>query len=176
MSANLIVDLGGTAFSYPSILGTSGVLQPASGVVIGQTVDLINANTYTNICVVGQSVSGQLRVGVQTSDSDTSGSFTDPTSGLPQLPTSFQSGGIIWINSGGASNGVLAGVASGYNIASGFTAFAAFQRPHRYARAWVPVADVGFNGPGTVSFVGQLKTTGSGGGFTFNPTSGTVSV
>lgn len=140
-------------------------------------VDLIHANTFCNLNVVGQAAgtSGQLRVAVQTADVTTSGSFTDPTSGLNQIPPPFQSGGLLIINSGGIMNGIYSSGTSGYFVQSGFSAFAAFQRPHRYARAVVLSGDF-YWGPLAISFVSQYRTTGSGGGFTLSPGSGSVSV
>ncbi len=199
MSANLIVDLGGTALSYPTLpAGASGTLSggvfAASGALVGQSVDMLHANTFTNLMITGLSLntSGQLRVQVQTSDTDVSGNYTDPTSGLAQLPTYFESGGIIRLNSGGILGGTIQGAInqggglgntagtsgapnSGYAIQSGFTAFAGFQRIGRYARANVVSGDF-YVGPLALAFVSQLKTTGSGGGFTLSPTSGIVQV
>lgn len=163
MSANLVVDLFNTTQMTPSIVCSSGGngTYVCSGAIIGNTVDLLYANTFCNLFIsTGISQSGLLRVGVQTSDATTSGSFTDPTSGLPQLPTSFQSGGLIWFNSGG-------GLVSGAYTAAGF------QRPHRYARCIALSGDF-FNGPIQAGFVSQLKTTGSGGGYTWVPQSGTT--
>lgn len=165
MSANLVVDIGNTCQATLSIVAASGGGPfSASGAAIGGAVDLINANTFCNLAIAaGLTQSGQLRVGVQTSDTNVSGSFTDPTSGLAQLPTSFQSGGLIWLNSGGA------------NLQSGQLVFAGFQRPGRYARAVVLSGDF-FNGPLEVGFVSQLKVTGSGGGYSYSPLSGSVNV
>lgn len=164
MSASYVVDLGNTTVSAPSIVNVNAF--PCSGAVVGNPVDLLLANTMTNLSVVGGlSQSGALRVRVQTSDATTSGTFTDPTSGLAQLPTSFSSGGILFINSGGAG------------LRSGFQTFAGFQRPHRYARAIALSGDF-WQAPLSVGFIGQAKTTfpGSGGGFTYSPGSGTVDV
>jgi hypothetical protein len=199
MSANLIVDLGGTALSYPTLpAGASGTLSggvfTSSGQLTGQSVDMLHANTFTNLLVGGISLntSGQLLIQVQTSDTDTSGNFTDPTSGLAQLPTYFESGGIVRFNSGGILGGTIQGAIntggglgntagtsgapnSGCAIQSGFQAFAGFQRVGRYARANV-LSGGFFVGPVQIAFVSQLKTTGSGGGFTLSPTSGVVNV
>lgn len=180
MSANLLVDLGNTCQIGVSITGTpvlSGALvAPCSGAVIGQGVDMLNADTYTNLFVMGFSASGQLRVQIQTSDTDVSGSYTDPTSGLAALPGRFQSGGLLWINSGGAGGGVFDTWVSGQQaLASGFGGAQGFQRPHRYARANLLSGDFGA-GPIVVGFIGNLRTTHSGTGFTFSPGSGTVSV
>ena len=184
MSANLIVDLGNTTLSYPSLNGnqnqaavvpTSGYFGGMSGVVVGQSVDLLHANTFCNVYVAGCAVniSGALIIGIQTSDTDVSGNFTDPTSGLAQLPTVVQSGGNIWINSG-SNGGIYGSGTSGQFVQSGFCAFAGFQRVGRFARL---LFNSGFFiGPLQAGFISQLKTTGSGGGFTYAPTSGTVNV
>lgn len=175
MSAGLIVDLGNQALSYPTIVPTTilsgNMTAPCSGTVVGSVVDMVVANTYCNLNVAGVSPSGQLRVQVQTSDQTTSGSFTDPTSGLAQLPGAFQSGGILWLNSGGAGGGLLGAGTSGQFMASGFNVSQAFQRPGRYARALLMSGDFACGGI-TVSFISQLKTTGSGGGFSYLPQSG----
>jgi len=174
------VDIGGTAYFEPSLLPPqtqSGLICPNSGALIGLSVDMNNANTFCNIYVTGVTYnqSGQVLLQVQTSDSDTSGNYTDPTSGLAAFPTYFSSGGILILNSGGVGMGVLGAQVSGQSILSGFTQFAAFQRPGRFAR--INVLSGGFyNGPLVAGFVSQLRTTGSGGGFSFQPASGTVSV
>lgn len=162
MSASLLVDLGNTCQLANSIQPANGVgASPASGVIIGQYVDMINANTFTNLFVaVGPNLSGAFRVGVQTSDLTTSGSFTDPTSGLAALPTAFQSGGLFWVGSGG-------------NVASGVWQAAGFQNPNRYARA-VVLSGSAANAPVTAGFINHKKTTGSGGGFTMAPLADSV--
>lgn len=164
MSANLIVDLGGSVALIPSVVPANGVgSSPASGIIVGAPVDLLYANTYCNMLVnIGPNLSGGFKVLVQTSDATTSGSFTDPTSGLAQLPTSFSSGGVFAISGIGSP-------------ASGLMVSAAFQRPQRYARAVVMSGDQA-NAPVSVGFISQLKTTGSGGGFSPQPGSGTVNV
>ena len=169
MSANLLVDLGSTCQQGVTIAPANGVgSSPASGVIVGTPVDLANANTFCNLQVVGGvSQSGPFKVQVQTSPTLNSGDFTDPTSGLAQLPTSFLSGGVMVCNSG-------AGV-SGSPFASGLSQSAAFQRPHRYARAIAMSGDQ-YNAPVTATFISQLRTTGSGAGFTFSPGSGVVNV
>ncbi len=174
MSAGLLVDLGNTAQQGVSISPTpflsGGLIAAASGNIIGQSVNMINANTYCNVELVGVSASGQIRIQVQTADSDTSGSYTDPTSGLAQLPGVFASGGIIWVNSGGTGQGVFSPFASGNSLASGFAAATAFQRPGQFVRANILTeGSQQYAGPLTVAFVSQLKTTGSGGGFSYAP-------
>jgi hypothetical protein len=168
VSANLLVDLNNTCQMSPSIVAPpalSGFLAaPQSGVQVGLTVDLLNANTFCNVYACGGvSESGLSRLQVQTSDATTSGSFTDPTSGLPVMPTSFSSGGVLWLNSGGGA------------LSSGFFFAAAFQRPHRYARL-VQMSGDWMTGALAAGFISALKTTGSGGGFTYSPGSGSVRV
>lgn len=174
MSASLLVDLYDTCLMGLSLpTNGSGTFFAASGVVIGQSVDLLNANTFCNLAMFGlASASGDLRVQVQTSDFDTSGSFTDPTSGLAQLPTIFASGGIVAIASG--SNSVLGQGLSGQFMLSGWALGAGFQRPARYAR--VNLVSGTYVGAFTGAFISQLKTTGSGAGFSYLPTSGTVNI
>lgn len=162
MSATTIVDIGQIDAFRPSIgpaTGDGGT--PASGVVIGMTADLRDHNNLTNVLAgFGTSISGQFRLQVQTSDSDTSGNFTDPTSGLPVFPTNMLSGGILVINSGNnqASGGFFAG---------------GFLRPHRYARVNILSGDQ-FNAQVVAGFLCQPKRTGSGAGYTYSPGSGTV--
>ncbi len=175
-----VVDIGNTCFSEPSIVAFglgSGLAFPGSGAIIGDSCDLLQANNYCNLNVVGNALttSGQLRVQVQCSDTDVSGSFTDPTSGLAAFPGAFESGGILRLNSGGVGGGLFGAFVSGQAIQSGFNVFQGFQRPQRYARANTVSGDR-YVGPLSVSFVSQLKTAGSGGGYTTSPTSGSVNV
>lgn len=140
---------------------------PASGVIVGAPVDFVNADVFTNLFVAaGASLSGGFRVLCQTSDSTASGTFTDPTSGLADMPTKFLSGGVMVVGSG---------TASGMNVASGLFDSAGFLSPHRYGRVLVLSGDL-HNAPVFAGFVKQLRTWGSGAGFDQSPTSGTVSV
>ena len=179
MSANLILDLGNTTQFGVSIVGdpvlSGALVHPCSGAVIGNIVDMLHSDTYCNLVVTGFSASGQLRVVVQNSDTATSGALStgDPTSGIAAFPGAFVSGTILWINSGGTGGGVLGAFVSGQAIASGFGAAQAFQRTGRYVRALLLSGDFGA-GPLTVAFLSQFKTTGSGGGFTWSPGSGTT--
>ena len=181
MSASLLVDLGQTTYQGVSIQDTpllsGSFVATGSGAFVGQPLDLLHMDTFCNLFACGVTHSGQLRLAVQTAPDTNSGSFTDPTSGLAALPTSFQSGGILWINSGGLLNGILGAVVSGQNVLSGWFAAAGFQRPHRYARV-VALAEATsqYAGSLTAGFISQLRTIGSGGGFTFSPTSGVVNV
>lgn len=190
MSASLLVDLGSTtqmAISLPSpavaadgglAITSGGCISSLSGVLIGDVIDLLNADTYCNVFVAGKGFgSGPLLVGVQTADATTSGSFTDPTSGLGQLPTAFASGGWLVIGSGPATDaflGIFGSGVSGQIIQSGFVAGAGFNRPHRYAR--LLVGSGFYDGTLMAGFITNKKITGSGGGFTFSPGSGVVSV
>ena len=178
--ASHLIDLGNTTQAATSIAPDfvlSGSARfPNSGAVIGNGVAMGNANSYCNMVVAGilGSGDGPLRVRIQTSADDVSGNYTDPTSGMTNLPTVFQSGGIMWINSG-SDGGVFGAVVSGQNSFSGFVAAGAFVRPHLYARAMLMSGNATvFHG--SVSFISQLRETGSGGGFTFSPGGGTVNV
>ncbi len=163
MSASYVLDLYHATRMVPSITQTnlSGTWN-SSGVIVGDVVDLLHAHGYCNLLVTtGVSPSGVLRVSVQTSDTTTSGSFTDPTSGLVDFPTDFKSGALLWINSGGA------------NFYSGNAVSAAFLRPHRYARALALSGGL-FEGGFTATFIEQMHMTGTSGfaGFSLSPNSG----
>lgn len=179
MSAGYVVDLGNGAQMGASIVGTpvlSGALvSPCSGAVVGVGLSFNDANSLCNLFVAGVSASGQLRVQVQCSDSDTSGTYTDPTSGLASLPGAFQSGGILWINSGGTTGGLLGAQVSGQALASGFVVAQGFQRTGEFVRALLLSGDFAA-GPLTVGFVSQKRITGSGAGYSPLPSSGTVNV
>lgn len=181
MSASTLVDLGNTcqlALSLPaaqSQLSLSGQFCGLSGVQIGQSIDLINANQLLNLIAMGTAVlvSGPLLLQVQVADTDVSGNYGDPTSGLATFPGAFISGGILPINSG-STGGVLGAQTSGQSIQSGFNVAQAIQRTQRYAR--VNFLSGFFIGNLTAGFASQFKTPGSGGGFTLLPTSGVVNV
>jgi hypothetical protein len=214
MSANLVVDIGNTCLFGLSIAPTATV-SPASGVVIGRPVDLKNSDTYTNLFVVGGPSSGVLIVQVQSAPAisglimsgglPTSGSFTDPTSGLAEFPTGFSSGGLLYLNSGlfaTVGGGGLSGQMSvgtfgaGLNpifqsqggtgnfpvsgswpvFGSGGVGFGAFLSPGPFVRANIIGAASGFISPVAVGFLANRRTTGSGGGSTMSPQSGTVNV
>ncbi len=164
------------SITSPPLL-SGGSTCPASGAIIGQSVNLIQGQGFTNLFAAGVTLSGQLRLQVQVSDSDVSGTYTDPTSGLPQFPTSFSSGGILWINSGGTGQGVLGAQTSGQSVLSGFLVAAGFIRNGTFGRVNVLLEGTAqFAGPLTAGFIEQTKTTGSGAGFSFSPGSGTVNV
>lgn len=118
MSANLIVDIGNTANFCPSLVvnlnaasggATSGQLTTA----VGMPVDLSNTDTFCNVFVFLSPNANTVPIAIQTTDSVSgsllsgglggqplSGAFTDPTSGLAQMPTWFNSGCILYLNSG----------------------------------------------------------------------------
>jgi hypothetical protein len=166
MSASLVVDLGQTCLLQPSIAPAAGVdATPASGVIIGNVVDIQLANTTTNLVVTaGVSLSGSFRVQVQAASGTASGLFSDPTSGLAVMPTNFLSGGILLCNSGQSSG-----------FQSGLLMAGAFLSPYRYVRATIMSGDL-HNAPVFAGFIKQLKETGSGGGFSYSPQTGTVNV
>lgn len=178
MSASLVVDLGNTCQLELSVgLGGagSGLIYPCSGAVIGDIVNLNDGHILTNLVAMGNRVfgSGQVRLQVQCSQTTNSGDFTDPTSGLASFPGAFTSGGILTL---GANSGGTLGVAtSGQNIQSGFFEAQAFQRTGPFARVNVLSGDF-FAGVLAVGFVSQRHVTGSGGGFSLSPGSGTVNV
>ena len=192
--ASFLVDLGQTCLIQDSLVvgpvgagvSPSGQAAGLSGVVVGMSVDMIDANTFTNLFIGGVGVvptSGPLIIGVQTSDTDVSGNFTDPTSGQTgtlsgswPFPTAFQSGGMVVLNSGG-TGGTFHTFRSGHAIASGFMEAAGFLRPHRYVRALFISGTAGaggnqYVGQLQVGFIAELRTTGSGGGFDYKPGSG----
>jgi hypothetical protein len=191
MSANLVVDLFNNVHSQPSVpsatvaadgaiaISSGGVISSLSGVLVGDPIDLGDANTVCNVYVAGRPLgSGPLIIGVQTSDSTASGTFTDPTSGLAQMPGKFASGGQLILGSGAwtdAAGGIWGSGVSGQAFLSGIMTGSYFQRPHQYARLLVMsgFADVaGFQ----AGFITQLRTVGSGGGYSPSPSSGPVSV
>lgn len=181
MSANNALDLGNGMDYFGSISSVSGAND-----IIGGIVDLINASQYTNVFVAGLG-SGPLPILIQTSDSVASGSFTDPTSGLPTsvFPVGGRvvSGGIFWANSGLYQSGNSAPatvVNSAPVFCSGGVALAAFQRPHRYARLVCTSGNASLTAVNfTAGFLGQKTKTGASGtqgGYSLSPTSGTVNV
>lgn len=122
MSANLIVDVGNTGYFPASIssANNSGTALSSGQTIVGQWLDMSNSDTFCNVWVSVGPCSGPIGIQVQTAPGPNvlppftnafsgnifsggapqSGNFTDPTSGLAQLPTWFSSGGILWINSG----------------------------------------------------------------------------
>lgn len=171
MSASLVVDLFNTTLSLASITNPQLSGQwPGSGAVVGQVCDMLYANTLTNVYLaVDGAQSGQVRLAIQCADVTTSGSFTDPTSGVLANQgvqggtVNVQSGGIFIYNSGGAG------------ISSGTLTFGAFQRPQRYARL-IALSGFLFDGGFQAGFIANLKQTSGQIGSTQSPGSGTVSV
>jgi hypothetical protein len=174
MSANLVVDLANTCDYDVSLRVISG-----DSTVVGLVVDLLGANTFCNVWAAGNN-SGPLPILIQTSDTTTSGDFTDPTSGLVQMPVNISSGGIFWVNSGLWSSGYSSPAPSVNNapvFCSGGIQFGAFQRPQRYARLICTSGNASLTAvPFIAGFVSQRKVTGSGGGFSYSPLSGSVNV
>ncbi len=210
LSASDVIDIPNTCVYAPSVQSLFG---SASGALVGAPVDLLHATNWCNVYCAGGNTSGPVSILVQTSDGPasgvyvsgggfpTSGSFTDPTSGLPQFPTTFISGGVWVVNSGLYSNVNAGYPASGFTtvlpaggapifqamgghqiynsglfpvFASGGMAFAAFQRPQRWARALI--LSGAFTNGINVGFVSHITPTGSGGGQSQSPGSGTVNV
>lgn len=172
MSANLVVDLFSTTDCDTSISLGSG-----ASFTVGEIVDLLGANTYCNVFCTAGAGSGAIELRIQTSDTTASGNFTDPTSGLAQLPVNVVSGGVIFFNSGLWVSGFSSPTSCVNNaplFCSGGISFGAFQRPARYARL--------INNSGVFpnwflgGFISNKKVTGSGGGSTLLPSSGTISV
>ncbi len=174
MSASYLVDAANTLDAKASINLGSG-----ASFTVGEILDLGYANTFTNVVVAGGVGSGPIEIRAQTSDATTSGSFTDPTSGLAALPVNCVSGGVWFANSGLWASGVSSpfpAVSGAPLFCSGAIQFVGgFQSPHRYVRLInnSGVFPVWF----TAGVVKQKKVTGSGtGGWTYSPTSGTINV
>lgn len=192
MSANLVIDIGGScvtqlslpaagvAADYGLAVTSGGAISSLSGVLVGDTIDLLHADAACNVFACGRGFgSGPLLIGIQTADVTTSGSFTDPTSGLAAAdrPRGVSSGGFVIIGSGAATDvllGVFGSGVSGQVIQSGFAAFVRFERPHRYAR--LIVGSGFYDGTLLAGFVSQARPVGSGGGFSMSPSSGSVTV
>lgn len=172
MSASNVVDLNPTTLFGTSIGPAAGVgSTPASGTIIGQGLDFTMANGYCNVWAVGgPSLSGAFRVAVQCAGSNTSGSYTDPTSGLSQFPSNLISGGILVCNSG-------VNVSGNNSLSGGSSDLGAFLRPagQPWVRAMVLSGDQA-NAPVTVGFIEQALITGSGVGFSYLPSSGVINV
>lgn len=126
MSASYHVDMGNTCLFTPSLSTNIALASGAggnyglSGATVGQWVDLSNSDSFCNVYVAAGACSGPLLVAIQTAPgpydipltgnafsgnifsggAPASGNFTDPTSGLVQLPTWVSSGGILIVNSG----------------------------------------------------------------------------
>ena len=165
--ANLVIDIGGSCLFDLSNINTSGSTTPSSGVLVGRGVDLLNASTLCNAMVsYGTSQSGFIGVQFQESDTDVSGNYVPIQ--VASGTWNWLSGGRLVINSSGIGQ-------SGVGIVSGDMAFSAFERRYRYVRSIVESGGL-WDAPVNVGFVSQLKVTGSGGGFSYSPGSGTVNV
>lgn len=168
MASNL-TDLAGTCqfgLSLPTTnqLSGGGVFA-LSGAAVGNVVDMLHANSYTNVVVtLGPTTSGgPVTLQVQTSDTATSGTFSDPTSGHPTgaYPMGLSSGGLFILTSG---------LVGGSGLVTGF----AFQRDGRYAR--VNLLSGLAAGEVSATLVAQRKLTTSGLGVSYSPVSQTVSI
>lgn len=214
MSASYHVDVANTAKYIPSINTTNG-----AGPLVGQWVDMSNSDSFCNLYAVAAGCSGSLSLAVQTAPgywdvplgmsafsgnifsggAPASGNFTDPTSGLAQLPTSLQSGGIWVVNSGlyaapggpGASGQLVGGYPQGtlpfgphlIQQGMGGTAFVSSGTYPIFASGGMAFAAFQRNyqyarlvllSGSTVTFLqagflAQSHTTGSGGGFAYGP-------
>lgn len=176
MSANLVVDLFNTVDSRASLVGASG-----TDLTIGQIVDFQNAHVNTQVwCAPAGPGSGVIELRIQTSDSTASGTFTDPTSGIPTsvfTNQQVQSGGRLFLNSGlfVSGNSLRTAVVNNAPLfCSGGIDGSWFQRPHRYARL---ILNSGVY-PAAVNagFLCTKHQTSSGGGFSLQPSSGVVNV
>jgi len=165
--ANLIIDLANSTINGMSVLNTSGSTLPSSGVNVGRAVDLLQANTLCNVATTyGNAASGFIGIQVQESDTNVSGNF---------VPVLVFSGTWSWL-SGGRFVLQSSGIGqSGTGPVSGGTLFNAFERRFRYVRAITESGGL-WDAPVNVGFISQSKIDGSGGGFSFSPGSGVVSV
>ena len=213
MSANYHTDIQNTAGYYASISTTTG-----TGPLVGQWVDMSNTDSYCNLYFAAGGASGPFYVAVQTAPglwdvpfggnsfsgsifsggSPASGSFTDPTSGLAQLPTNLNSGGIWIVNSGvyttpggGGASGQLVNGAPiftlpfGPNVIQngmGATFISSGAYPAlcsgglafaAFQRNYQYARLVLLSGVSVAyiqaGFIAQKDTTGSGGGFSYGP-------
>lgn len=176
MAADMIVDLFSAADSRTSIAAASG-----TDFTVGAIVDFQQAHVNTQVwCAPAAGGSGVIELRIQTSDATTSGSFTDPTSGLPTSVFNNQcvkSGGILFLNSGlfVSGNSMRTAVVNNAPLfCSGGIDGSWFQRPHRYARLLLNSGT--YPNAVTAGFLCQKHQTSSGGGFTLAPGSGTVNV
>jgi len=177
--ASLLVDVGNTVDHPGSFASLSGATA-----VAGTPVDMMHADTYTGLWVAAAGgLSGVLPIFIQTSPDTVSGNFTDPTSGLAlsvfPIGNRIASGGLFYANSGLYASGNQSPSNNKLDnapiLCSGGIVFASFQRPHRYARLCFSGLALGAEII-TAGFIGQKRVTGSGGGFSLSPGSGTVSV
>ena len=167
MSASLVVDLGNTTLHQVTIVPE---YQPvASGAVVGRGVDMLHADTLTNVFIAhGNILSGRADYAFQESDTDVSGNYA--AINVNSGESWWMSGGRTTINSSGVGM-------SGTGRVSGAIPMGFFQRQRRYVRAiQEALGAIGSDAEVGVGVVAQLLQTGSGGGFTLAPSSGTVNV
>lgn len=167
----MIVDLGNASQHEVSIANGSA----GSGIVVGTPIDMLHSDTLSNVVVtVGNMTSGRIDFLIQESDTTTSGNFAAITVNSGQ--SFWLSGGRSSINSSGLVAAAGGGLGSGVGRVSGNMFIGWYQRTKRYARAIMESGDPQTDCPAVIGFVSQLLQTGSGGGFTTQPSSGTVSV
>ncbi len=170
-SASLTVDLATTDHRVSVAVG-SGI-----NLVVGEIIDLLHSNTYCNVFAAGGAGSGAIALRVQTSDTTNSGDFTDPTSGLADLPQGISSGGIFYANSGlwaSGSQSLSAPVNNAPLFCSGGFQTAQFICNGRYARL-INVSGV-FPNHLTAGFIHQKRTTASGVGSSHSPSATTFTI
>ncbi len=171
-----MIDIGNTCDYQVSLISLSG-----SNTAVGRIIDLLGADTNCIGWVAATALSGLAPIFIQTADVTTSGTFSDPTSGLWEgggLPDGVASGGIFWANSGlyaSGYNSPSSPLNDGPLMCSGGIQFFHFQKPHRYARLNLSGGAIGAEIL-MAGFISQKKVTGSGHGFSFLPGSGSLSV
>lgn len=177
--ASLLIDYQNTTQHQTSIALATGVGNvPASGVLVGQIVDMQHADANCQMIVTGGPTSGPVFIRVQGADLSSgnqilSGNFTDPTSGYAVFPSQFLSGGRLCVNSGLYASGVGSVVNNMPQFCSGGQQAASFQRVNRFVRA-IAESGLAFDQPISVVFASQSIATTSGGGFTNLPLSGGI--
>ena len=177
--ASLLIDYQNTTQHQTSIALATGVGNvPASGVLVGQIVDLVNADANCQMIVTGGPTSGPVFVKVQGADYSSgnqvlSGNFTDPTSGFSVFPSQFLSGGRLCVNSGLWGSGFGSVVNNAPQFCSGGQQAGSFQRVNRFVRA-IAESGLSFDQPIMVNFTSQLIRTDSGNGYTNLPLSGGI--
>ena len=179
--ASLLIDLENTVQQSTSIALTIGVGDtPASGVIVGQIVDMMHADANCNMQVTAGPVATAFFVKVQGADLSSgnqilSGNFTDPTSGFSVFPSQFLSGGRLCVNSGTVRSGGTDGapIDAAALFCSGGAYAGSFQRINRYVRAVIESGSA-VAVPVMVSFLSQKITTTSGYGYTNLPMSGGI--
>lgn len=129
--------------AFPSSGGTATLVGVSGAPLVGNWIDMKNSDTFCNIYVTVGPCSGPLGIAIQTAPGHNvvppfvnsvsgsilsgggplSGMFTDPTSGLAQLPSWCSSGGVFWVNSGlyalpGGNNVSGVSITAGYPTAT----------------------------------------------------------